>query len=119
MSRKLIWPTIIIFSAVLAGLLVLINWGGAFRSIFLFWFILICPGMAFVRLLQIQNVGSELVLAMALSLAVSTLLAEFMVLTKMWSPPAELAILIGISLLGAALQIRKAKQVDVTIGQER
>lgn len=117
MSRKLFWPIMIILSALLAGILVWSDGGGAFRSIILFWFILICPGMAFVRLLQIENVLTEIVLAIALSLVISTLLAEFMVLTHLWSPGVELAILIGISLLGAALQIKKAYQVDIPTGQ--
>jgi hypothetical protein len=61
--------------------------------------------MAIVRLIHLNDRFIELVLAVALSLALGTLVAEILVLAKRWSPPAILAILIGTSLTGASLQI--------------
>jgi hypothetical protein len=113
MLKKLFWPVLIIFSAVLAGIFVWSNSGGILRSILLFWFILICPGMALIRLLQLKDLLSEWVLAVVLSLVLSALVAEFMVVTHLWSPPTGLAVLIGISLMGAALQIIKAFQLNM------
>jgi uncharacterized membrane protein len=106
MSRKLFWPILIISSAILAGILALSNVSGPIRSIIQFWFILVCPGMAVLRLLKIQDNITEFVLAIALSLIFSTLLAEVMVFAHLWSPILELTILIGISMAGAGLQIR-------------
>jgi hypothetical protein len=71
---------------------------------------LIIPGMAIIRLLHIEDRLAELVLAIALSLVISTLFAEIMVLTRLWSPPVGLAVLISISLIGAFLQIKDAVQ---------
>jgi heme/copper-type cytochrome/quinol oxidase subunit 4 len=70
-----------------------------------FWFLLICPGMAFVRLLGIRERLTELIVAIALSMALDTAVSETMVLTKRWSPEWGLVVLIGMSAAGAALQI--------------
>ena len=115
MLRKLFWPILIILSSVFAGILVWSNSGGALRSILLFWFILICPGIAIIPLLHIKDFLSELVLVIVLSLGLSTIVAEFMVLARLWSPSAGLAALIGISLVGAALQIRTALKPDLSM----
>ncbi len=108
MLKKLFWPNLIIFSAVITSILAWGNWGGALRAVFLFAFIFIFPGLAFTQLLHLADPLDEFVLGIALSLVISTLLAELMVLTRLWSPALELVILIGVSLLGAALQINYA-----------
>jgi hypothetical protein len=71
--------------------------------------------MAIIRLLQLKDILAELVLAIALSLAISALLAELMALSHLWSPAAELASLIIISLIGATLQIRDALQSYIVV----
>ena len=81
------------------------NIGPPIQAIVAFWFLLICPGMAFVRLLQIRERLPELIVAIALSMALDTVVSETMVLTKRWSPEWGLAVLIGMSAAGAALQI--------------
>jgi uncharacterized membrane protein len=85
----------------------LANWLGAaqpVRGILVLWFFLICPGLALVGLVGIRDRLAEAVLAVALSLALGTGVAVVMGLTDTWSPDAGLAILLGISLLGAAFQ---------------
>lgn len=66
--------------------------------------------MAIIRLLHIEDRLAEMVLAVALSLVISTLFAEIMVLTRLWSPSVGLAVLVSISLIGAVLQIKDAVQ---------
>jgi uncharacterized membrane protein len=61
--------------------------------------------MALVPLLRIEDKSTKFIIAIALSLAIDTALATIMVYTKLWSPLWGLAILIGISMIGAILQI--------------
>jgi hypothetical protein len=106
MTRNLFWPILIIFSAIFSGLLAWSDSESAVRPIFLAWFVLVCPGMAVVGLLRLRDLVTEIVLSIALSLALGTLVAELQVLTRQWSPATVLAILIGISLVGALLQLK-------------
>jgi hypothetical protein len=61
--------------------------------------------MAFVRLLQIRDRLTELIVAIALSIALDAVVSETMVLTKRWSPEWGLVALICMSAAPAALQI--------------
>ncbi len=112
-SNRYLWPIVIIFSALLSALLAFGKIGGALRPVFLFWFILICPGMAIIRLIRIGDPVFELVLSIALSFALGTLFAELLVFTKHWSPPAVLGGLIIISLAGAILQLRNPPEQEI------
>jgi hypothetical protein len=106
MIRSLSWPVILIVSALFASLTLATNLAGFLQPWFIFWFLLVCPGMAFIRLFHIKDPLSEWVLAIALSLALDTILAEIMVLTRHWSPAGGLVLLISLSLAGALLQIK-------------
>jgi hypothetical protein len=78
--------------------------GPPIQAMVAFWFLLVCPGMSFVRLLQIGDRLTELIVAIALSIALDTTVSETMVLTKRWSPEWGLFVLICMSAAGAALQ---------------
>lgn len=106
MLRNLSWPITIILSAIGVGILTWGDSGSFLRPIVSFWFTLVCPGMSIIGLLHFKDRLAELVLAIALSLSITTILAEVMALTQLWSPIAGLGILIGISLIGATLQIK-------------
>lgn len=105
--RSLVWPAGIVLSAVLAFLAAFLPQGSPVRVVFAFWFLLVCPGMAFVRLFHLQDILVEITLAIALSIAIDTIVSEFLVLTATWSPIRALAIIGLISLAGAALQLRR------------
>ncbi len=103
--RSIGWPLIIIFSAVAAMLVIVPNAESPLRPVLVFWFLLVCPGMAVIRLLRFKNGGMELTLAIASSIALDTIVAEAMVLTKHWSPDWGLVLLAVLSVAGAVLQI--------------
>jgi mannose/fructose/N-acetylgalactosamine-specific phosphotransferase system component IID len=102
------WPAIIIVSSIGVALAMVGDIEAPVRPLIAFWFLLICPGMAFIRLLHLQEWLTELTLAIALSLTMDTLVAEAMVLNHHWSPQWALFGLICLSLVGAALQVIKA-----------
>ncbi len=114
MSKNLTRPITILILAIFAGIVAWGNIPGDIRIILLFAFTLICPGMALVGLLNIKDRLAEIMLSIALSLTLSTILAEAMILTRFWRPFLGLAMLIGISLLGVALQFRSVLRLQKT-----
>ncbi len=108
---KKLEPILIITTTLLAAILAWTNSASLLRQLIIFIFILFIPGFALIRLFQFKDLLAELVLSIALSLAISTIFAEFMVLVHLWSPNLELGVLAGLSLAGAILQIVKRPPV--------
>lgn len=100
-----LWPAIIAGSALAAGALVYSGSASPIRPALVLWFLLICPGMAFVPLLRVAGLATELMLAIALSLALDAIVAIGMLYSRLWSPGWGLAALIGASLAGALAQL--------------
>lgn len=98
------WPLIIIASASGSVLAEVSDVGSPLRPAIIFWFMLFCPGMAFVRLLQIEDRLMELTVAIALSIGIDTVVSETMVLAQRWSSELGLIVLAGLSLAGVMLQ---------------
>lgn len=98
------WPIIIVSTGLLLTLIVAANLNSPLRSLVAFGFLLVCPGMAFVRLLHLTDRWVELGLAVPLSIALDTLIAEMLVLLKIWSLNGAVIVLVAISIGGAALQ---------------
>ena len=116
MNRSLWWPIVISVSAVSSAVLTIT--GGALRPVVVSWFLLICPGMSVVRLLHIEDFVTELTLAFAFSIAMSTIIAETMVLGGTWSSDGGLFVLILISILCVSWQITEPKQVTGIVERE-
>lgn len=114
---KWLWPTIITASAAAIGGLVYGGLTSPIRPILAFWFLAVCPGMALVRLLRLRDAWTEVALATAISLSLDVIVALSLVYSHYWSPKFGLAVLIGVSLLGAALQLLRrpalATETDV------
>ena len=101
-----LWPIVITVSALSAGLFVFADIQSPLRAPVIWWFLLVCPGMAFVRALRFTDRIAVWSLAIALSLALDAIVAGLMLYAGMWSPPIGLAVLIGLSLIGVVLQLR-------------
>jgi hypothetical protein len=109
-----LWPATILLSA--AGIAVIFFAGVAApaRPFITLWFLLLCPGMALVRLLRVEGIATQLTLAIALSLVLDSLVAGVMVYTGTWAPAAGLIILIVISVFGSLLQAVSARHMQVS-----
>jgi uncharacterized membrane protein len=120
MAPKWLWPIIITLSAAVVGGFVYGDVTSPIRPIVALWFLVFCPGMALVRLLRLRDVWAEVTLATALSLALDVGVAMMLVYSGYWSPKLGLAILIGVSLLGATLQAYGplARPAEITAGSE-
>lgn len=110
MKAANLWPVLVILSAVAAFMATAGNLIAPVRIALVAWFMLICPGLAYVRLLQLHHWLTNLMLAIALSLTIDTLVAEGMVLAKIWSPLGGLLTIGLLSVVGAVLQLRLARR---------
>lgn len=111
MTRAIwLWPAIIIVSAVAACLMAFVFPASPLRPALTLWFLLVCPGMAFVRLLEIAPSYVEWMLGIALSLALNTLLSALMMYAYAWSWELALLLLVMLSVGGAVLQVGLAVQ---------
>ncbi len=102
---NLLWPTIIILSAIAAGLVYFVFTDTAIRPIIVFWFLFVCPGMMVVRFLRLKEHVVEWTLAIALSFAIDALVAGIQLYAGKWSPAGALTILMILCLCGAIVQL--------------
>jgi hypothetical protein len=109
-----LWPATIVLSAGSIALVFFAGVAAPARPFVALWFLLLCPGMALVRLLRVGGVAAELTLAVALSLALDTLVAGVMIYTGTWAPGWGLMVLIAISVFGAALQAVSSRRLIVS-----
>ncbi len=103
--RRFIWPLTIVVSAVVAGLLAASSYDAPIRLMFTFWFLLVCPGMAFARLFQFKEKLAEWVVAIGLSIAIDVIVSEIAVVNRLWSLQGMVDALIGLCFIGASLQV--------------
>jgi hypothetical protein len=100
-----LWPAFIVLLCLAMAVVTFAPAPSPWRPAVAFVFLLICPGMAFVRLLRLSEGPLFWLLAIGLSLALDAIVAMSMVWAQAWSPTGGVAALIAISLVGAALQL--------------
>jgi hypothetical protein len=103
---SLTWLAITCFSIMSASLV--IYYEGVVHPVLRFlivaWFLIACPGMAYIRMLRLNDRLSSWVLTIALSLALDGLVAMTLVFTGLWSVEIGVIALITITLLGLGLE---------------
>jgi uncharacterized membrane protein len=102
------WPVLLVASALAVSVLAFGDVDSAVRVPVVLWFVLVCPGMALVRHLRLDDAVAELMIGIALSAALATLAAGGMLYAGSWSPEGTLAVLVGVTVLGAAWDARTA-----------
>jgi hypothetical protein len=105
----LAWPCVIVLSAAVAIVSLQSPGGSPVRVAATLWFVLLCPGSAYVRLLDLGDLLIELGLAVALSICLATVLSLVMIYLKLWHPVAALYVLAVIAAPGVDLQLRSAR----------
>lgn len=106
---RALWPPVLLFSALLAGVLAFANLDSPLRAVIVLWFMLVCPGLALVRLIRLADPVAELAVGVAASVALATLVASALLYAGLWSPQAVLAVLIGATVTGVALDLRRRR----------
>lgn len=105
MTWSRFWPVTCGVTAVLTVAAVLGGLTGPGLAALVFWFLLACPGMAFVALLGLGSKLLQLVAGVALSLLLGVVVAQVLTYTS-WRPVLGLVALAGITLVGAAVSYR-------------
>jgi hypothetical protein len=101
------WPAIVLASCAAIAVTTWAWTSAPVRPAVTTWFLLLCPGMALVRLLPDRGLLLRLVLAVAASLTLETFVATFMLEAKLWAPGATLGILLLITVAATALDLRE------------
>lgn len=106
-----LWSVVIMISAVVAGLMVLTNTPSAARFIIVVGFLLVCPGMMFVRFFNFNEPLVEWMLAIALSLVVDAVVPGLMLAIGRWSTTGAFTVILGLTVLGVIAQEARASLV--------
>jgi hypothetical protein len=114
----LVWPIVLVVSVVITGLIVLGDVFSPLRQLVMFWFLLVCPGVAFVLLLNIKDSLTRWILIIGASLAIDTAVATTMLYAGYWSLSGILLTLMAISIVGAGLQLKYANAAPHAPGHE-
>lgn len=105
-----LWPYVVLLSTGAVGVVAL----GAVpvplpvRTALGLWFILVCPGMALVRPLRLDNPLNEWMLAVVLSVSLATIVASVFLYAAAWSWPHILLVLMTVSSAGALVDLGRA-----------
>lgn len=105
------WTVFLVGASVAALVSVLIPITLLLQPWFAVGFILVCPGMAFVRLLRLQDKTLEWTLAITLSLALAVGVTTILVFNDRWSTKAGVGVLSGLTLVGVFLASTRLRHV--------
>lgn len=105
MTWSRFWPAACSLSALLTVNAVLVGLEGPVRTVLVFSFLLVCPGMAFVGLLGLGSRLLQLVAGVALSLLLGVAVAQILTYTT-WQPFLGLVALAVVTLVGSAVSYR-------------
>jgi hypothetical protein len=100
-----LWPTILLLAALVVWAIYIVFPTMILFPLILLCFLAICPGMALVRFLDLQEPITEWTLAVAVSLTLDALVASVQLYSGHWSPDLTLYILIWICIAGAFAQL--------------
>jgi uncharacterized membrane protein len=103
--HTLLWPAILLAAALITAATVYLNTDTPVRGFVVFAFLLVAPGLAFIRLFHIQDWMVELVLSIGLSVSIDTIVALILLYTQKWFPLIGFGIILAITGIGVILQI--------------
>jgi hypothetical protein len=96
-------PIAIILLGICTGLVVFTGILPSIRPVLVFVFLLVCPGLVFVRMLRLDDLIMLATLSIALSLAIDAAVATLLLSTAAWSFSRGLVIIFAITLTGLML----------------
>ena len=97
------WPTVAAISGVAALGVVVIDADTVVKGPLVAWFLLVCPGMTVVNLLDITEPILRFAATFGISIALGVVVAEALLYLGWWSPVLGLGILCGLTVAGALL----------------
>jgi len=110
------WLVVLIASTMAVAAVTLIGPLDALKAPVMLWFVAICPGMAMIRLVGIQERTAEIMLALGLSIALAGLVPAVFLYLGAWYPALFLTVLVAITSVGILLDplVRTRLRTPVT-----
>jgi len=90
-------------STVAITAVVVADLGPPLAPIVALWFVFVCPGLPYVRLLGLKEPLNEMLLAVALSLSIHAVVSLLLQRAAVWTSTRMLAVMVVITLLGVLL----------------
>ena len=103
--KRPLWPRLSLVCSAVTTMLVLADLHSPLRAVLVASFVLICPGLSWVRLVRLADAIEEIVLGIAVSLAAATILALGMVYTHIWSATLGVLVLVVVTLAANYLEL--------------
>lgn len=101
MSDRWVRPVLAALTLLSGALLVLDN-SHPIRTAVLVTFLLVCPGLAWSRLMGLRDGGDTLAVGLAVSIGSAAVVGEAMALARWWHPGVGFAVLAAMTLAGLA-----------------
>jgi len=98
-------PLLVLLSGVAVLALVLLDGPAGVRAVAVLTYLAAVPGLAWVRLIRLPDGLAQLVIGIALSLALGILVAQTMVALRLWSPRLGLFALVSLASVAALLEL--------------
>lgn len=99
-----VWPAAALGSAAALAVAFAAQLGAPWQTVAALVFLAVGPGASLVPLVGLPDRGMELMLVIPVSFAVDALISAALFYPGLWSPGRELAVLLGVCLLGLAGQ---------------
>ncbi|WP_210439616.1 hypothetical protein [Nocardioides xinjiangensis] len=100
-SSATVRAAVTVGSAVVAVAAVMADVGAPAQPILVLWFVLVCPGAAFVGLVRLPSPGFAFALSVATSCALAAVVAQVMLFAGVWSPLGGLVVLAELTIVAA------------------
>jgi hypothetical protein len=104
MTPGTVVPAVVAASSILACAVVLADAPTPLRALVVAWFTLVIPGGAVVPMLGLSDRVAELMLCLAVSLALDLGVASALLYAQAWSPAGGIVVLAAFALAGAGYQ---------------
>jgi len=113
-NRDLMWPGIVAVSTAAIVVVTVLQIGPPLAPPVAFWFVFVCPGLPYVRLLDLRDPLNEFLLAIALSLSIESIVSLVLLWRSAWTSGRMLQVVIAITLLGVLLDADRTGWRSVT-----
>ena len=110
-ARELRWPLGLLYTAASVGAVVAAGGESMPRTVGVLAFLLVCPGLALLRLAGRFDGLSTVVLALALSIALDMIVALVLAYAGLWSAHVVLGILIAIVVAAVAADVHRREAI--------
>ena len=117
LRSRFLWPVIILLIGAVLALMVNADFQSPLREMLALGYLMFCPGMAFIPLLGMRKIPDIIILGIALSLTLDTVVAGTALYlqalqVKTWHPSLTFNVLVGISCVGAVLQLWPSRRIQ-------